>query len=121
MVCIRLPSLQHAPYASQSATAALYMQAPKRGLSVEEKRQKIQQIFHETQDVFQLKACSPLPSPPLPFEVCAGWLLTDFFTADHNTTTGQSLFYRLRPLQDMSWLRHDPIRLDTHNSTDRPP
>ena len=50
---------------SQSATNALFTQAPKRGLSVEEKRQKIQQLFHETQDVFQLKVRPP--SPPFPW------------------------------------------------------
>ena len=41
------------------AEASLCEQAPKRGLSVEEKRQKIQQIFHESQDVFQLKVGTP--------------------------------------------------------------
>ena len=66
MVCIQLADRQHAACASHSTTAALCTQAPKRGLSVEEKRQKIQQIFHETQDVFQLKARPPLPSPPVP-------------------------------------------------------
>ncbi len=69
MVCIRLAFRQHAPRASLSATAALHTQAPKRGLSVEEKRQKIQQIFHETQDVFQLKARPRSPRLPLPFHV----------------------------------------------------
>ena len=31
------------------------MQSKKRGLSLEEKREKIMEVFHETKDVFQLK------------------------------------------------------------------
>ena len=47
-----------------SAECLLCAQPPKRGLSLEEKRQKIQKIFHDTQDVFQLKVYTAAPPPP---------------------------------------------------------
>lgn len=36
-------------------TSALAAQSKKRGLSLEEKREKVLEIFHESKDVFQLK------------------------------------------------------------------
>ena len=37
------------------------LQSKKRGLSLEEKRDKVLEIFHETKDVFQLKVqCCPV-------------------------------------------------------------
>lgn len=36
-------------------TSALAAQSKKRGLSLEEKRDKVLEIFHESKDVFQLK------------------------------------------------------------------
>lgn len=39
-----------------------YTQSKKRGLSAEEKREKILEVFHETRDVFQLKDIEKLAS-----------------------------------------------------------
>ena len=43
-----------------------FVQSKKRGLSIDEKKQKVLEIFHESKDVFVLKVClNFLPCQPL--------------------------------------------------------
>ena len=49
------------------------MQSKKRGLSLEEKRDKVLEIFHETKDVFQLKVSAEESTEA---DICPPALLT---------------------------------------------